>query len=237
MSSPVPRAHHVVVLAGGDALPEEMLDAAAAALDRAELVVAADGGITHALRLGRQVDVLVGDLDSVGPGVAERAAADGTEIQRHPIDKDATDLALALDLVLARTPRDHSTGRGTTAPVEVTVIGGHGGRSDHLLGNALLLGADRYADLRIRALWGAAVLTVVRDDATLTGRPGALVSLLALHGPAQGVRTTGLRHPLDGATLLPGSSLGVSNRFEATAAGVTLTGGVILAVQPERDRA
>jgi thiamine pyrophosphokinase len=46
------------------------------------------------------------------------------------------------------------------------------------------------------------------------------------------VTTSGLRFPLDGETLLPGSSRGVSNRFTAPRATVELTDGVLLAVRP-----
>ena len=62
-------------------------------------------------------------------------------MQRHPVAKDATDLELALDAALAMGPAD------------VTVVGGHGGRLDHFLGNALLLAAERYAPLAIRPAW------------------------------------------------------------------------------------
>jgi thiamine pyrophosphokinase len=223
-SAPLLRA---VVLAGGDPLPPGDLPAAADALDAAGLVVAADGGLAHAARLGRGVDAVVGDLDSVDAGELAAAEAAGARVHRHPPDKDATDLALALDLVLAR-----AVGAPGGRRVDVTVIGGHGGRADHLLGNALLLGSERYAPLRLRALWGGAVLRVVRDAQVLDGAPDGLVSLLALHGPARGVRTEGLRFALDGAELRPGSSIGLSNRMTGSTARVSLQAGVLLTVQP-----
>ncbi|MGA0830118.1 MAG: thiamine diphosphokinase, partial [Nitriliruptoraceae bacterium] len=166
-------------------------------------------------------------VDSVDAGELAAAEAAGARVHRHPPDKDATDLALALDLVLAR-----AVGAPGGRRVEVTVIGGHGGRADHLLGNALLLGSERYAPLRLRALWGGAVLRVVRDAQVLDGAPDGLVSLLALHGPARGVRTEGLRFALDGAELRPGSSLGLSNRMTGSTARVSLEAGVLLTVQP-----
>jgi thiamine pyrophosphokinase len=220
-----------VVLAGGDPLPAAVLPEAADAIDAAGLVVAADAGLAHAVRIGRSVDVLVGDLDSVDAEQLAAAERAGTHVDRHPVDKDATDLALALDHVLARAV----AAGGPSVParrVEVTVIGGHGGRADHLLGNALLLGSVRYAPLRLRALWGGAVLRIVHDATVLDGGVDTLVSLLALHGPAHGVRTEGLRFPLDGATLAPGSSLGLSNRMTGPTARVTLDAGTVLTVQP-----
>lgn len=225
-SSPLLRA---VVLAGGDPLPPAVLPVAAEALDAAGLVIAADGGLAHAVRLNRPVDAVVGDMDSVDPADLEAAAAAGARIHRHPAAKDATDLALALDLVLARALGATSPGR----KVDVTVVGGHGGRPDHLLGNALLLASERYAPLRLHALWGGAVLDVIRDTVVLRGEAGTLVSLMALHGPAHGVRTEGLHFALDDAELRPGSSLGLSNRMTGPTARITLASGVLLAVRPE----
>jgi thiamine pyrophosphokinase len=228
-SPPLLRA---VVLAGGDPLPSSVLAEAVGAIDAAGLVVAADAGLAHAVRLGRTVDAIVGDLDSVDPEDLAEAVRSGARVHRHPIEKDATDLALALDLVLAALV---AAGGGTGARgrrIDVTVIGGHGGREDHLLANALLLGAERYAALRLRALWGGAVLHVVRDRATLDGEVDSLISLLALHGPAHGVTTDGLHFGLSGATLQPGSSLGLSNRMAAPRARISVDLGVLLAVQP-----
>ena len=72
----------------------------------------------------------------------------------------------------------------------------------------------------------------MRGRRELVGVPGELVSLFALGGPAHGVRTEGLRWPLDGAVLEPGSSLGVSNRFDSVRAVIEVADGVVLAVRP-----
>lgn len=227
---PLSRRHawpDVVVLAGGDPLPASLLADVAEAIDHASLTVAADAGLHHAHRADREVDVLIGDLDSVDPGALEQARRAGTDVRSYPVDKDATDLALALDLVLERTA---GAGAGAERP-DVLVIGGHGGRTDHLVANLLLLAAERHAPLRIHAWWGADMLHIVRDSVRLTGAVGSNVSLLALHGAAEGVRTTGLRFPLDDAVLAAGSSLGMSNRMCAPDATVAVRSGVLAVLQ------
>jgi thiamine pyrophosphokinase len=206
----------VLVLAGGDAVQLPL----PRPLPTPDLVVAADGGYATAALLEVRVDLLVGDLDSVRPEDLQAARMAGIRIEQHPVDKDRTDLALALDAVVA------------LGPAEVVLVGGHGGRLDHLLANVALLAAPAYAPLALTALLGDAVVTVIRDEATLDGHPGELISLLAMHGPARGVTTTGLRFPLEHATLPVGSSLGVSNVFTGTRAAVTVTDGVLVAVQP-----
>jgi thiamine pyrophosphokinase len=206
----------VIVVAGGDPVDP----AAVGDLPAGVPVVAADSGIDHALRLGLAVTVAVGDFDSVtAEGLATVEAA-GAVIERHPPAKDRTDLDLALDRAVA-------LGAG-----QVIVVGGHGGRLDHFLANALLLTAPRYAGVSIEARMGWARLHVVRDRLVLAGEPGDLVSLLALNGPAAGVTTTGLRWALESAVIEPGSSLGVSNELTARTAAVTVRRGTLVVVQP-----
>jgi thiamine pyrophosphokinase len=187
------------------------------------LVIAADVGLAEAVRLGVQADVVLGDLDSVDPGDLEAFEASGGEVRRYPEDKDATDLDLAI-------------GEAVVAGVShVVVVGGDEGRLDHLIGNATLLASPRYAAVEVDAIFGASRLHVVRARRELVGEPGELISLFALGGPASGVSTEGLRWPLDRATLAPGSSLGVSNRFVSERAAVAVASGVVLAVRPGGD--
>lgn len=205
-----------VIFAGGDAPAPGTL----AEIVPGALLVAADSGLGHARAAGLVVDVIVGDMDSVEPADLEAAIAAGTTVERHPADKDVTDLELALDTARARGAR------------RVVVVGAGGGRLDHFLANALLLASPAFADLEIEARLGAATATVVRDAAELRGRPGELVTLLPLGGPARGIRTRGLRWALRGEDLHAGSSRGVSNEFAAPRAHITLDDGVLLAVRP-----
>ncbi|MBS1195600.1 MAG: thiamine pyrophosphokinase, partial [Actinobacteria bacterium] len=68
----------------------------------------------------------------------------------------------------------------------------------------------------------------------LVGAPGDLVTLLAVGGPATGVTTTGLRWPLLGETLTPGSTRGVSNQLVAATATVAVSTGVLVAIHTGR---
>ena len=210
----------VVVVSGGE---PPRPDAALAVLSGAP-VIAADGGLEHARALGLEVTTAVGDMDSVSADSLNTAAAAGTRVLRHPAEKDATDLELALDTALALRPE------------RILVLAGDGGRLDHLLATLLLLGSSRYTDVQIDAEIGAAHVHVVRGQRVLSGAPGDLVSLLALHGPAEGVLTEGLAYPLAGETLEPGSSRGVSNVFVADIARITLERGVLLAIRPRSPR-
>jgi len=197
----------VVIFTGGPDPPTSVT------LPPGATVIAADSGA----ELGpRVVDLAVGDFDSIS---AETLAAI-ERVERHAEAKNASDLELAFDAALR------------LEPARILVVGGAGGRLDHLLGGLLLLAADAYAGVEVDAQLGAAAVHVVRRQRRLVGEPGELISLFAVHGAASGVVTEGLVYPLCGETLEPGSSRGLSNIFAAPEARVSVEGGVLLAIRP-----
>jgi thiamine pyrophosphokinase len=206
----------VVVFTGGDPVDAALRGR----LPEGAFVIAADSGVSQAAALRYPVDVAVGDFDSVDPVALAALEAKGTRIERHPAAKDATDLELGLVAAAAH---------GAT---RVIVVGGHGGRVDHFLANALVLTSPAFAAMQVEALVGPARLVVVTDRAQLGGEPGDLVTLLPVGGAAVGVRTTGLLYPLAGEDLAPGTTRGVSNEFAAPDATVSVEAGTILVVQP-----
>jgi thiamine pyrophosphokinase len=208
----------VAIVVGGGGPPE--VEAGALPLERA-LVVAADSGLDGARRLGLAPDLVVGDMDSVEAASLAAAERAGVPVERHPAAKDATDLDLALDAALARGAR------------RIVAVTGAGDRFDHALAVALSLAAPRLAGVAVEGWIGRARLWVVRDEAVLVGQPGALVSLLPVHGPARGITTEGLLYPLAGEDLAPGTTRGVSNEMTDPTATVVLRDGVLVAVQPD----
>ncbi len=212
------RSTRALVVAGGEPPgPGEV----AAVGERWDVVVAADSGLDHAVALGLTVDLVVGDLDSVSAAALAAARVAGATVEAHPADKDATDLALALDAAIRR-------GAG-----ELVVVGLGGGRPDHELANLLLLASPAFAAVEVEARTAAGRFVVVRSRRRrLTGRPGELVTLLPVHGPARGVRTEGLRWPLRGEDLPEATTRGVSNELVASEATVVVAEGAVLAVQP-----
>ena len=184
-------------------------------------VIAADSGLDHAASLGLSVDVLVGDLDSATAPAVRAAEAAGVQIERHPVNKEATDLELALEHALAIGAR------------RVTIVSGGGGaRLDHHLAELLLLAAARFAPLHLDARIGTARAVPVHagEGVSLQGAPGAVLTLIALGGAAAGITTAGLRWPLHAETLEPGSTRGVSNEIVSGPVRVELTAGSLLVV-------
>jgi len=84
-----------------------------------DLVVAADSGLDSALAAGITPDLVIGDMDSLErKDLLDTMPPD--RVERWPADKDLTDTEIALSAMEKR-------GIG-----EVTLVGGTGGRLDHL---------------------------------------------------------------------------------------------------------
>ncbi len=209
---PIPYAGgmRIVIFAGGDE-PTDIGE-----LPDDPFVIAADSGLDVAKRRDIAVDLLIGDFDSV----SEEAASEARQAVRFPVDKDETDLELAV-----RRARS----MGATS---LLVIGGAGGRMDHFLANASLLASLDGCDVEWRT--GSGIVFRVNGSLRLEGVAGETISLLAFGGAARGVRTTGLRWRLDGEDLLPGGTRGVSNAFARESALISLDEGNLMAVLPER---
>ena len=216
-TSPGPVPCVAVVAGGPGAAPRP-----APALAPGTIVVAADSGVDVALAAGYPVHVAVGDFDSVTPAGLAAAVAAGARVERHPRDKDATDLELALDVALG------------FAPERVVVVGTTGGRLDHELSVLQLLAGPRLAEVDVLAHLGPAVVAVVRPERpqAWTAVVGELVSLLSIHGDATGVTTAGLRWSLDDDDLAAGTTRGCSNEVASSRVRVSCTGGVLLVVCP-----
>jgi thiamine pyrophosphokinase len=203
----------VLIFAGGDAptasLSEEMPEA--------DLVIAADSGYDHAVKAGYVVDVLVGDMDSIQTDVIPGHVI----VERHPADKDATDLDLALTRVLEERPE------------RIVIVGGAGGRVEHELATAALLCSDRWAEVdEIDWVTDRAWAHVIRRHRLIHGDPGGVLSLIPMGGAVTGISTRGLRWDLTDATMVAGTTWGVSNEFAGPVADIRVGSGCLLAVVP-----
>ncbi len=203
---------HVLIFSGGPApLPLPKISA--------DFVVAADHGADHALESGYQVDVLVGDLDSV----SERGKGSAKKVVQHPVDKDVTDLELALE---------ESSKLGAT---QVTVVGTFQGRVDHSFNNLLVLANDQWAHMSISMLVDASQVWIIHDSLEVVVPVGTQVSLLPVGNEVAGVVTTGLEWPLTDENLLLAEGRGMSNRSLLENVSISIRSGVLLVFisQPE----
>lgn len=200
----------ILILTGGGPAPTTPLPTT-------DMVIAADSGLGLAAALGVQVDLVVGDLDSVDPSQLETAVTDGAAVEEHPTDKDATDLDLALQAAVDR------------GGSRIVIAGGGAGRLDHLLGIAMLLTDERWADSAIEWHSGSSVAHVARGVLTLDTQSGDLVSLIPVSDEAV-VSIEGTRWPLDATPLPRGTTHGISNEALGGSIDIEVHQGVVLAV-------
>lgn len=207
---------HALILSGGP-LGDVMRDA----LPKPDFVIAADSGYRHAASLGLNVDVLIGDLDSIDAQLLDDAKNDGIEIAKYPVDKDASDLELAVD---------EAVERGAT---QITLVDGAGGRFDHVIGNALLLARQDLAHIEMSAILGSARAYVARNAFRISGAPGAIVSQFAIDGPVTDITIHGTEWAGSYDRLETGSSLCLHDSFTENEAVFTFNGTMLFVIPGE----
>ena len=211
-----------IVVADGEPDPRD-----ADQLAETDLIVAADGGARWLDAIGIRPHLLSGDLDSIETDLLDRLETAGVRVDRYPTDKVASDAELALAEAIA------------SGADEIVVLGALGGeRLDHELANLLLLADPSTSGVDdLRLVRGGTQVRVAHAGKPLhlTGRLGDIVTLLPIGGDAEGVRTGGLRFPLDGERLRLGTSRGLSNVVVQQPASVSLERGLLLVVETETE--
>ena len=175
-----------------------------------DLVIAADGGLQHLEKLGREPDMILGDFDSLGYVPA------GAQV--FPVEKDDTDSMLAVRKGLALGYRRFVLYGALDGP-----------RLDHTIANLQTLcflkqqGATGY-------LAGKTTMAAAISNETVTFPEGAtgIVSLFCMGEDARGVTIKGLRYTMENGTLTSGFPLGVSNHFTAQQATVQVRSGTLI---------
>ncbi|HEY5433073.1 MAG TPA: thiamine diphosphokinase [Coriobacteriia bacterium] len=182
----------------------------------ANAVVAADAAGPWCAALGRTPDVIVGDFDSGDPDEIDRLERFGVCIERHPSDKDDTDLELAVRVARERW----------ALPVCLTAA--FSDRIDHTLAAiGVLLRAGTGAGIA-EPSWRAWPCSPERPLSVSLER-GTTYSIVAL-GPCEGVTARGGRWELSNATLAPLSGHGISNEAVGTVLTVRVRSGSLVVV-------
>jgi thiamine pyrophosphokinase len=203
----------ILIFANGE-LPD--LDQARTLIQTDDYIICADGGTRHALALGLQPDLIVGDMDSAEPGQLQELQKANVRIESFSHDKNETDLELAINRALALKPN------------KIVILGALGGRLDQTLANITLLTDDRLSKFDIRLDDGVEEVQLCRDKVEIYGRGGDIVSLIPWQGAVTGVLTEHLRWPLRRETLYPDKTRGVSNEMLAGTASIAIEDGLLL---------
>lgn len=206
----------IAILAAGVERDDEFCRAQ---LEKADKTICADGGYRTALRIGWKPNAVVGDFDSLSAEEAAALEADGIEAHRSPVEKDQSDLELAIDM--ARTWQAE----------EVVLLGALEGRLDHTLFN--LVAGLEYAHkihLKARLCSASAEAFLVSDHAEIVGCPGRTCSLFSLEHESTGITLEGFKFPLYQESLFRHRSRGLSNVIQGDRAAIRVGAGLLLAI-------
>ena len=209
----------IIILANGE-IPD--IDKARLLLEGDDYVICADGGTRHALTLGVQPDLIIGDLDSAEQEALQTFRGDGTNIESFPEDKNETDLELAINRAIQLKPK------------QIIILAALGGRLDQTLANITLLTDLRLSSSDVRLNDGVEEVLLCRDQIEVHGRSGDIVSLIPWHGAVSKVETKNLKWPLLKEMLYPDKTRGVSNEMTADTAYVSIGSGLLLIVHRRR---
>ena len=197
----------------------ENVERALEAAENAELIIAANGGSLHCLRLGIEPALVVGDLDSLDAAAQQTLKAGATEFIAHPPDKDQTDLELALVTAVALNA------------TKIVVLGATGGRLDMTLANVHLLALPELGSIQAEMWRGDQTAVLLRPPGgSISGEIGDGISLIPIGGGARSIATNDLQYALDGEDLDLGPARGVSNVVNGPDPQVELENGLLLIV-------
>ena len=173
-------------------------------------VIAADKGVETLKEKGVRPDLIVGDFDSLG------YIPEGENTERHPSEKDDTDMLLALR-------------RGIQKGCNTFILyGGMGGRLDHTLANlqTLLFAAKR--GKRAYLVGDGIVATAIyNEELVVANEEKNYVSVFSVEGDAEGVCLKDLKYTLAHARLTADFPLGVSNESTGEAFSVSVEKGAL----------
>ncbi len=215
----LPQLKRIVIFANGE-LPD--LEKARVLLRADDAILCADGGTHHALALGLQPNLVVGDMDSLSKDAWKKLEQANVQIELHPRDKDETDLELAIRRAIEMNPDS------------ILIVGALGGRVDQTLGNIALLSDARLASLDCRFDDGAEEIFFCRARSLVEGRSGDIVSLIPWSGAVHGIHTEGLKWSLRGETLHPEKTRGISNEMIDRTASISIESGLLLVVHQHK---
>lgn len=183
-------------------------------------VYACDGGYKKCLEYGITPNMIIADFDSSD----EPVGLDGVIIEKHKVEKDATDTALAVDKAIED---------GYTTIYMLGALGGR--RFDHSLANVSLVAYGLTKGVRVIIVDDSTYIYGLKSGESLKYNPHSSgdISVFAFGGEAKGVTIKGLKYEVEDVILKPEISLGVSNSFVGKYASISVKEGCLVVCAAE----
>ena len=162
--------------------------------------------------MGLVPDLLLGDFDSLAD------LPSGVAVERHPVEKDDTDMMLAIKRGLA------------LGHEEFHLYGGMGGRrTDHTIANLqALLYLARHGARGWLYGQGEVYTAIHNNTAVFPARVRGILSVFCLGAEARGVTIRGAQYEVTDSVLTADFPLGVSNHFVGKEVEISVCVGSLL---------
>ncbi len=177
-------------------------------------IYCADGGANHLEALGIFPLEIWGDLDSVTKEIIEKYRNNNVRIKKFPKDKDYTDGELILQHISKLNYN------------EIIIIGGLGGRIDHLLTNLNLI----FKFKNLKFVTEKERIFSIEKKAELTGLRGKTISFVPFSEKVEGLTLEGFKYPLNKYILHQGDSICMSNIAVDDICKVTFDTGKLMGI-------
>ncbi len=177
-----------------------------------DYVIAADGGWKACEKAGVEPQLLMGDFDSLGD------VPNFPHTERFPVEKDDTDMMLAIKHGLAQGHR------------EFHIYGGLGGRrSDHSVANFQALAYLAHHGAKGWLYGDGERFTAIYNSCmTFLAQSEGILSVFCWGRDAEGVSISGAHYTLEDGVLSADWPLGVSNHFCGEDVTVSVRSGCLL---------
>lgn len=211
------RAGNCIIIGAGDFTPMDI------DVQEEDFCIAVDGGYLYCRMLGIIPGLIIGDMDSVDERMKEEIA----EIKRISPDKviflssekDDTDTLAAIRLGLEKGYK------------RFRIYGAMGGRIEHTIANIQCLSYLRNNGAKAYIMDTNVMMTLIKDETVEFRRSmEGYMSLFSLGDMAEGVTITGMKYPLDKATIRRDYPIGISNEFIGEKGSVTVEKGTLLLI-------
>lgn len=179
-----------------------------------DFVIAADGGLLTINGLGIVPDIILGDFDSLG------YVPKGDNIIRHKVEKDDTDMMLAVEKAIELGYHN------------ITIFGGTGGRTDHTIANLQTMLYASTNGVNIKMMDSGNVYRVITDEKiTLQAKNKGTFSVFAMGGRAKGVNIEGAMYSMKNGELTSDNPTAVSNSFAGHNVNISVEEGSLLIIE------
>ncbi len=199
---------HALIICNGEMPSQKLL---APLLKKKPFIICADGGANKARAFNILPHCIIGDLDSITQKT--RHYFSSVPIIHNP-DQNSTDLEKVMNYLIL-----HSF-------ASAIIIGATGDRPDHTMANFSIL-MKYHRKISLQFFDERCTAEIIHKKIRFTAEIGQQISLLPM-GKCSGIRTQGLKFPLNNETLELGIREGSSNEAAQHIITITLKSGSLL---------